>query len=671
MNEHQRFLSIVDSLHVARILGGQCHQGKSCAFGNESRVCAASVFSEAQCILSSGAFRNVQKDIGLLQTVIHFSEWHSHSEFRFTNLAETSGAFPGLEIPWLSTHTTLGNNQELLVSKEQMAKGRWTPKAEPKQSSIHKIFVQNRQRARLAEFAHLWLIEKRSEATGKLSDKELRNGALIVSDAELSFFSTIATLAAIGNEFEHWLVGGKAPSRLKHTSLKAKTENDLELEIGKNGADVYFFSSVGFDDSMKALGFLDLSGEVTERLQRLFDWIERKKKSPLFETPFASGCPFPELNGTFELNRVGLQEFLRTLNSWRLSVVSSNTQLFLLPDGVIRLCSSRFFLPGEYLLRSDESANRSYFAIPLGFAIDEDMDGNNRSVAVGAFALGTLMDFPGLDREEGLQCLSKLRTLLRTIAAFGYDRTLTSLVKNRIRELDRIRSLIDELKEVIDKGFEHPTPAQIKELSGCYFRDCASVTEDDVRGFKALFNCPNTGSTKLLSDGIITSSCFISFVKFLGFAIAGKLPEKLRLPGCPGIRFIIALGKFLEALEVPDQTLSFKFEIKDGTTVVTLDIPLTEAGVKGLSAAMQTSTKTTGATGELRKLLSCDISFISDGAGEKVKAAIALWDNHSPVILRDAREPIRVPLLRHVFQESRLSLNWDYPTPFSEEDVED
>ncbi|MBW2736105.1 MAG: hypothetical protein JRH20_27280 [Deltaproteobacteria bacterium] len=120
----------------------------------------------------------------------------------------------------------------------------------------------------------------------------------------------------------------------------------------------------------------------------------------------------------------------------------------------------RFNLPGEYLLRREESIDRTFFATPLNEVFIEHQDRAHTT----AFALGTLVNIDEQEDEKTTFRFKALRQLLGAIADFGLAERL-SLEATRLErgKQERLRlgwlrhQVFTSMKRLQD-GIEHVKP---------------------------------------------------------------------------------------------------------------------------------------------------------------------------------------------------------------------
>ncbi len=653
MIELTTFLEIVDSLHVARIANG-------------------GVFAEAQGVLASPAFKEFQHSLGILQTVIHFGEFDSKFKWNFTNLAEPSEdkTFPGLSLFWLSTHVKRNGISKLVAvvpfnDKDSV----WELNEDLKQEKLHAIFVNNREKKKLAEFAELWRSDTELGVTGSLSGLEQLHSALIVSDAELSFFSALLTVAAIGDNLEIWLEGKMSSKcRLQHSVFEVQNDKSEEVIIGSNDYGSFYLQSGTFLEAMYELGLLCHDTTATQRLARLFRDVVDRVDSPLLAT-----IDCASITEIFSVDEVGLKKFLRVLNRWRMT----QTPQLGTANEVVQFCSKRFFLPGEYLLRSKESADRSYFALPLGYAVDEQTGSTTPNVKVGAFALGTLLNFPGLAEEEGLRSLRAIRTLLRTISAFGSDRQLSSLVKGRFAYLSKgpIDQLRDDLKAVIiDKKLIHESLwTELLNLIPsltyfCVLADKTTRTDAELHSFNGIFfEDTESKSRRHITKNPITAACFKGFFEHLGFQLTGEIPDPLYIPGQPGMRFMISVGELLRELDnALDRSAASPITYSGTNSEHSLAITLKRASVNGISWGLAQLSKESGIVAAIRRLVICKVTIDDTTRNDKwindnkwINDKQGTWDQKDEGVDRTGGNgKVLKPLVVVSFTETSLVISW-------------
>jgi len=468
-------VEVLDLIHLARNFAGDCPKGdlamcREATAGQQALPCQRYIdrgvaYPEAWCLLErdqdnklgTTLFHRVQKQLRLLQTVIHFGDW-SDEGFHFSNLSEDRKY--GVEIPWLSTDVmdAYGRRQQLVPLSEQHGVT-WTPREDPKKRHMQRIFIANREREKLAEFVNLFAPSPKGGVW--ISEYERQNRILLVPDSELSFFSLLFVLAAAvasGTErnARAWVAGNPAKLRaeLCHAyeldeERAPGTYRDFfagrpEAQYRLPGVENYVFDEVTFGDATVVLGFCDNSlASVTPRFQRLVEWlrsgsagrsslVSHGKLWRLGKAETLGQLLQPtvgELPDHKDLDIQSLKTLCFGLLDSLADVQAEDGRPFLsAPEHIRRFVSPRFNILGEFLLRKRESASRSYFASPLAF-FDDDQSGATR---VGAFALGTLLDTETLDASTTPR-IRALRALLRALAGFGMDRSFSSLVSTRTK----------------------------------------------------------------------------------------------------------------------------------------------------------------------------------------------------------------------------------------------
>lgn len=465
-------LRLVDRLHLARVrpvagcqpakplCGGQpvaAHSDLPCGqLAGEGHP-----FPAAQCILNGhygdGLFRQVQEQIGILQTVVLFGQLVDEPTRTYT--LEHLESIPGLRlrVPW--------------VRRSPDEPGEF--ETDPRATGIAEVFRQFRERATgVQEFVRLLESENGHELilgsnpsstdhglatfyqSSRLDPAEQEHHVLLVSDEEQALFSFLFILAEadahareLGQRCEEWIDGHVGPLRSilrhQHDALDADPpkveQGDSAIEVPSGD----YWSVASFDDAMVELGLIsrDASGgHVSPRFERLVTRLRGARGWYVLQesqTPSDSGCAnLADAVAKFCFD--ALQHDAPSVRRLAQCLLVLLRAVYDARDGaeaVRRSPNVRFNLPGEYLLRRGETSSRSFFATPLSYAHETQ----GRRPLAAAFAVGTLDDFNDIN-EETLPRLHALRVLLRALVTFGTDVAQSWLLTSR-RDAETVQDL--------------------------------------------------------------------------------------------------------------------------------------------------------------------------------------------------------------------------------------
>jgi len=435
-------------------------------------------FSDAQEILDGrrldGVFANVQRSLGLLQTVILYGlpdEDERRDLYRLQHLES-------LRVPWL------------VVDPATTAGTTWQTHPAERINALSKVFKNFREDPTFGvkEFAHLLGAAGHRSHQGqlRLSNDELRLNCLLVTDEEQSFFSLLYTLLEAGGDagsldgLERWVrderTVGNLRSILRQDDLDHLPAEGISVRRLDRPND-HYWEPASFLAAMDALGLAGPDGTVTPRFERLQSWVVRapdhvclttlrtwRNGRMVFLSELLGECSTaaPSAAGIDRLQQLATT-LARVLNGS--SFTAEPARAPFIPSDELRVGIVRFNLPGEYLLRRNETISRTFFATPLSTV----SFGTSERIYATAFAIGTLLDVD--ERDGGLTLrIAILRQLSDAIAQFGLSHRLNQeAVRLEVARKDKERvkwyrhelfTALQQLQSAIDRLPVHSAPAQ-------------------------------------------------------------------------------------------------------------------------------------------------------------------------------------------------------------------
>jgi hypothetical protein len=642
---------IIDKLEVARISSRLAAETDKDDTQKTASVRSIIPESVREMVLTDD-FKELQKQLCLLQTVIHFRQY-TVTGIKFTNLGKDE-EFEGIDTPWLSSCRVL-DDQESLVWDTGFSPV-WTPTDEMKKSHVQDIFMANRVRHKLAEFTRHWNSKDKSQF---LSDEEFDHGLLLVADQEISFFSMLLTVASVWHHsrdrFDGWLKGNcEAPCLVVHTLENGYSPDSSDVCVNTESFESYFFKKANLRDVCYALGFLADSGNITDRFTRLQTWLSTSglecKTIRNFAEKSHDSCLFNSKVLESEDGVAVISSLFQICKDWLLACGIAD------PVDVIRIALSKFFVLGEYLLRKYESASRSYFAIPLHLFFD-----SSGEPQVGAFALGTLINTEEIN-DHTITRIRALKQLLRTLASFGVDISVDSYIHKRLaqkkRNLEFAQSLVT-LWENEEPTNRHPEKECDVHLGMCLIDafEKSDGSGKHLESVKSLYHHPIGKSGHRGGVSSINVEVLIAHITYSGYTIKNQSSSNdFVLPCNPGMLFLIHLNRFLESLDFSGE---LSLDVVEGYAV--MEVPLDSSKSRGLIWGLETSDGTNSIR-VFRQLRACNPYILQEllpGAiNAQVSDRINSWANSIDVRVPRVSGYHYAPLIDYTIKNNVLALKW-------------
>lgn len=388
-------------------------------------------FPQAQRILDgtddSKLFPRVQRALGLLQTVILYGIPSDEPTRALYALRHVDTSLD-LGVPWLA------------VTPSDTREQTWQSDPSQRRGTMNLVFKRFRDDPARGVHEFVELLTNRD----RLSRQEERLSFVLVSDAEQSFFSLLwCLLEAFDDDSGHadagnWIQGAETitlRSMFCHSHFDGPPS---DVEPGETRClqpldwSDHYWRRAKYREALEALGLLASDGDGTARLERLARWINRLGRHPCLRAVRFKGADGEQsledaLDGFVRSGIITPDiQGLRRLGHWATSTLGDPSVTFLgrncsceqvrrSSDSLRDFGLVRFNLPGEYLLRRNESIDRTFFATPL----NEVYINEQKRPYTTAFALGTLVDVEEEPTPSTLFRLKVLRQILDAVAQFG------------------------------------------------------------------------------------------------------------------------------------------------------------------------------------------------------------------------------------------------------------
>ena len=333
--------------------------------------------------------------------------------------------------------------------------------------SIFKKFRTSRDGLAAQEFVKAFMklkeIKDQKSGTGELisanipfTDNEFDDYYLLVLDGEMSFFSLLLILSnavryCADNDvnIDHWVDHNEI---MINSVIYSEVMGDERSENSKTISTITasFIEPDNFENAMSALGLLH-GGKVSKRFIRMIDWLEsaivKNRTHPSIryaETSLSDPKNISlVISNTLDQSRGG--------KDIGLFVKALIKNLRKSDGGVLKdvySLSVRFNIVGEYLLRKNETIDRSFFAFPLAFISNAMSIGQQSNV--GSFVVGTLQDFECGKSEK----IKILKNVLSELSRDIFDKKLYQVINNNI-EATKQESLKSAKAAIMGRNMSH------------------------------------------------------------------------------------------------------------------------------------------------------------------------------------------------------------------------
>ena len=471
-----------------------------------------------------GAFKEFRKNIKLLQYVYYFSKLESKEKSERS--LEVIDDYIGFE--WFKDISDDG-----------------TIVKDTKKKSFEQIFKKFRsQKNGLAaqEFVKAFLKLKSIKDEGfkslerkdleelnlPFTDLEIKNYYLLVTDGEMSFFSLLLILSYVskyaseaGIKVIDWIENDNI---LTNSIICSESMGDVKSKTDKvplSGVN-NFVTEGNFINSMKALGLLSDNGS-SARYKRMVRWLE----STVVENKIHPSLRYSDINSPNKKNiSVTILELLKNedlkkdirafVKALYISLNKDNSEVL----ENIQVLNVRFNVGGEYLLRKNETIDRSFFAFPLTFISNSFMS-NSQQNNIGSFAVGTLQDF----KSDGSNEIRVLKSVLSELSRDIFNKKLYQVINNNIEE-SKNESLKSAKAAIMGRNMSHNIGSHVLYYLKGHLGSVTQMVRDNIVLNDIPYEIAKNGDDEIL--------------KIFG---GGKPLNKIELP------FLKGVGRFLTYLQ--------------------------------------------------------------------------------------------------------------------------